>query len=73
MYNMDEKGFLLGKLQKTQRVFTKGLYNHGKVLSSGGDGSREWVTVLAAICADGTPLSPALIYKAASGNLQDTW
>lgn len=73
MYNMDEKGFLLGKLQKTQRVFTKGLYNHGKVLSSGEDGSREWVTVLAAICADGTPLSPVLIYKAASGNLQDTW
>lgn len=73
MYNMDEKGFLLGKLQKTKRVFTKDLYKHGKVRSSGEDGSREWVTVLATVCADGTSLSPALIYKAASGNLQDTW
>jgi hypothetical protein len=28
---------------------------------------------LATICADGTALSPALIYKAASGEMQDTW
>jgi hypothetical protein len=28
---------------------------------------------VATICADGTRLSPALIYKAISGNLQDTW
>lgn len=28
---------------------------------------------MAKICADGTRLSPALIYKAVSGNLQDTW
>lgn len=40
---------------------------------AGQDGSREWITVLATICADGTALSPALIYKAASGDLQDTW
>jgi hypothetical protein len=26
IYNMDEKGLLIGKLQKTQRVFTKDLY-----------------------------------------------
>ena len=25
------------------------------------------------ICADGTSLSPTLIYKAVSGNLRDTW
>ena len=42
-------------------------------LIAGQDGSKEWITVIATICADGTSLSPALIYKASSGNLQDTW
>jgi hypothetical protein len=73
MYNMDEKGFLIGRLQKTQRVFTKDLYKQGKLVGVGQDGSREWITVVATICADGTSLSPTLIYKAVSSNLRDTW
>jgi hypothetical protein len=73
IYNMDEKGFLVGKLQKTRRGFTRGLYEQGNLTGAGQDGSREWITVVATICADGTRLSPALIYKAISGNLQDTW
>lgn len=72
-YNMDENGFLIGRLQKTQRVFTKDLYKQGKLVGAGQDGSREWITVVATICADGTSLSPTLIYKAVSGNLRDTW
>jgi hypothetical protein len=36
-------------------------------------GSREWITVLGAICADGEKLPPGLIYAAASGALQSTW
>jgi len=39
---------------------------------AGQDGNREWINVLATLCADGTALSPALIYKAASGEMQDT-
>ena len=73
MYNMDEKGFLIGRLQKTQRVFTKDLYKQGKLVGAGQDGSREWITVVATICADGTSLSPTVIYKAVSGDLRDTW
>jgi hypothetical protein len=73
MYNMDEKGFLIGRLQKTRRIFTRELYERGNLAGAGQDGSREWITVVATICADGTRLSPALIYKAMSGNLQDTW
>lgn len=73
MYNMDEKGFLIGRLQKAQRVFTKDLYKQGKLVETGQDGSREWITVVATICADETSLSPTLIYKAVSGNLRDTW
>jgi hypothetical protein len=37
------------------------------------DGNREWITTIACICADGTALTPALIYQAQSGNIQDTW
>jgi hypothetical protein len=37
------------------------------------DGSREWITLLATVCADGTALPPSLIYAAASGALQSTW
>ena len=73
IYNMGEKGFLIGKLQKTRRIFTRDLYEQGTLTGAGQDGSREWITVVATICADGTKLSPALIYKAISGNLQDTW
>lgn len=73
IYNMDEKGFLIGKLQKTRRIFTRELYEQGTLAGAGQDGSREWITVVATICADGTKLPPALVYKAIPGNLQDTW
>ena len=70
---MDEKGFLIGHLQKVMRIFPKALMKRQKLLGTGQDGCREWITVLATICADGTSLPPALIYKAVSGDLQDSW
>jgi len=73
IYNMDEKGFMIGQVQKSHRIFTKDTYTDQKEAKAGQDGNREWITVLATICADGTALSPALIYKAVSGDLQDTW
>lgn len=73
IYSMDEKGFLIGRLQKSQRIFGRELYERGNLTRAGQDGNRELITVVATICADGTRLSPALIYKAVSGNLQDTW
>jgi hypothetical protein len=72
-YNMDEKGFLIGYLQKVRRIFPKALMEKQKLLGTGQDGSREWITLLATICADGSSLPPALIYKAVSGDLQDSW
>ena len=44
-----------------------------KVLGSSQDGSREFISLLATICADGSALSPALIYQGDSYDLQDTW
>ena len=37
------------------------------------DGSREFITLLACICADMTALPAALIYQGKSQDLIDTW
>ena len=73
MYNMDEKGFLLGMLQKGKRYFSRRKYEETGLKQRLQDGNREWITSIGAICADGTALSPTLIYQAVSGNVQDTW
>lgn len=51
---MNDKGFLIGKLQKTNRVVTIELYKKGKLVGADQDGSRERVTVVAAIFVDST-------------------
>ena len=68
-YNMDEKGFLIGILQKTKRVWSKSTDIRG----AGQDGNREWITIVATICMDGSYLPPTVIYQSDSGNLQDAW
>jgi hypothetical protein len=73
MYNMDEKGFMLGVLTRSKRVFSRRMYENGKIKAHIQDGSREWITLLACICADGTALDPAIIYQSASSSLQDSW
>ena len=44
-----------------------------KILGSIQDGSREFISLLACIYADGTAIPPGLIYQAESGDLQDVW
>jgi hypothetical protein len=73
IYNMDEKGFLLGILTRIKRLFSRRLYERRKLDSHIQDGSREFITLLACICADGTHLPPALIYQSASSSIQDSW
>jgi hypothetical protein len=72
-YNMDEKGFKLGIIGKTKRVFDKVLYKERRYKQPSHDASREWVTVIGAICADGTSLPPAVIYSADSEKVQANW
>jgi hypothetical protein len=62
MYNMDEKGFLIGVLSKAKRIFSRSQYERGGLKQQLQDGNREWITTIACICADGTSLSPGLIY-----------
>jgi hypothetical protein len=52
-YNMDEKGFMIGVLSKSKRVFLKQLWESKEMTSALQDGSRDWVTIITAICADG--------------------
>ena len=69
IYNMDEKGFLIGVLSKMKRIFSRRYYEEGRIKQFIQDGNREWITTVATICADGTSLSPGLIYQAVSGNI----
>jgi len=73
VYNLDEKGFLIGILKKMRRIFTKAWYERGKLQGAAQDGNRTWITLVACVCADGTSLPPALIYPASSGDIQDSW
>jgi hypothetical protein len=72
VYNMDEKGFLIGITGRSKRVFSKALWARKEVTAALQDGSKEWITVLACICADGVALPPALIYEGKTG-LQSSW
>ncbi|KAF1981063.1 hypothetical protein K402DRAFT_343171, partial [Aulographum hederae CBS 113979] len=67
MYNMDEKGFAIGVLNKARRVFSS--QNPPKGASQ--DRNRAWITVIAGICADGSSIPPAIIYQGLG--LQDSW
>ncbi|KAF1987353.1 DDE-domain-containing protein [Aulographum hederae CBS 113979] len=67
-YNMDEKGFLIGVLNKMKRVYS----SQNPPKGAGQDGNRNWITIIATICADGTSLPPGIIY-AGGGDLQYSW
>jgi hypothetical protein len=73
IYNMDEKGFLIGSLTKAKRIFTKQWFENQRIIGNVQDGSREWITIIATICADRTALPPSLIYMAKTGDIQDSW
>ena len=72
-WNMDEKGFLIGHMKKKRRIFSRSAFELGRMQNVIQDGNREWITVVAAICADQTALAPTLIYQATTNNVQDTW
>ncbi len=72
-YNMDEKGFMIGVCGRSKRVFDKLLFGRRQYKQSLHDGNREWVTLLAAICADGSHLPPGIIFPAAGRAVQASW
>lgn len=72
-YNMDEKGILMGKINRSKRIFSRKVWERKQVQSSLQDGSREWISILACICADGTVLDPGLIYQSDASQVQSSW
>jgi hypothetical protein len=57
-YNMDEKGFMLVVVGRSKRSFSRASYGGQKVRSTVQDGSREWISLIACVCADGSHLDP---------------
>ncbi|KAH4914299.1 hypothetical protein HBI79_242250 [Parastagonospora nodorum] len=72
-YNMDEKGFLIGLIGRSKRIFSQRQWEKKEVRAPLQDGSREFLTVLACCCADGSCLPPSLIYPAENGAIQSSW
>jgi hypothetical protein len=72
-YNMDEKGFMIGQIGRSKRTFTRSQWERREVTAALQDGSQNWITTIAAICADGTALPPGLIYESANCTLQSAW
>ena len=73
VYNWDEKGFLIGMASAVKQIMTLEALESGRITHASQDGSREFISLLACICANGTALPPALIYRGDSKTLQDTW
>jgi hypothetical protein len=73
IYNMDEKGFLIGLIGRSKRIFSRRMWEKKEVRASLQDGSREFLTVLACCCADRSSLPPSLIYAAANGAIRSSW
>jgi hypothetical protein len=71
-YNMDEKGFAIGITKRTKRVFSKAVWEAKLRTAAIQDGSREWITLIACVCGDGSSLPPALVYDGNSG-VQSSW
>ena len=61
---------MIGFAHTVKRIMTLEALQSGRVNSARQDGSREFISLLACICADGTILPPSLIYRGASGDLQ---
>jgi DDE superfamily endonuclease len=73
LYNFDEKGFVIGLGSASKRIMARQALESGRILGASQDGSREFISLIASICADGTYLPPTLIYKGQSHDIQDTW
>lgn len=59
---MDEKGFIIGVIRRSKRIFDKALYKRRQNKQSTYNGNREWVSVLATIRANRLTLPIGVIF-----------
>ena len=64
---------MIGLSRSTKRIISLKALKSRCVISVSQDGSREFITLVASICADGSYIPPALIYKGESHDLRDSW
>jgi hypothetical protein len=69
---MDEKGFMMDITGRSKRVFSKAIWKQKRVRESLQDGNRDWITLLACVCADRSALPPSLIFSSANGSMQSS-
>jgi DDE superfamily endonuclease len=72
-YNFDEKGFLIGLARKCKRIMTTAQLLMKQLMGASQDGNRENIILMTIICADGSRISPGLIYQSEAGLIQNTW
>lgn len=59
IYNMDEKGFLMGRSGRVKIICRRGKKRNFKTQ----DGQRELITVLETVSAGGFVIPPTIVYK----------
>jgi hypothetical protein len=72
-YNMDEKDFAMETMNGSKRVFSRKVWEKKIIRAALQGGSREWVTILACIGADGAVLTPRLIYQSDRSAIMSSW
>jgi hypothetical protein len=72
IYNVDEKGFLIGIAIKMYRIMSRKAFEDSTCRQSTQDGSREFITLVACVSALSKVVPPTLLYKGQSKDLQDT-
>lgn len=62
MYNFHEKGFMIGVGQAFKLILMREELRSDGIIGSSHDGNKEWVSLLAAICAIADTIPPVFIY-----------
>ena len=70
---MDEKGLSIRLVNRSKRVFSKATWESKGKRQSLQDGNREWVTIIASICADGSTLPLGLVFAGKPNTIQQSW
>jgi hypothetical protein len=64
---------LIGILGRLKRTSSRRMWENGEVTAPLQDKSREFFTLLACCCADGSALPSGFIYAAANGAIRSAW
>ena len=64
---------MIGVKQAVKCLMIREELRSSKIIRASQDGNREWVSLLAGICARRNVIPPAFIYQRKFENLKDSW